>query len=653
MRKLGIKVALVVALIVTSVMGLVLGMVVINVNALVSELTIQQAGVGNNSLSIEMENFKDEAIQTAERLALSNDIINAIIDNDMAKLKSLAKSQAPNVEMVTICDTNGIVLIRAHGDKSGDDLSSIKAIGETLKTGIGLKSIEMGSTVGLSTRGSSIVKDFNGNVIGVISCGHDLSNPVYVDRIKEKTNCEITLFSDDTRINTTIQNNGERVLGTKASDEVIDKVLKKGEVYISRITLFDKQYEGYYTPIIEDGKTIGMYFSGLNIEETESKFNSMINTLLITGVISVVIAIILIILLCLMWITRPLKQMCNLAKELSDGNVGIKNKNSLKLTVKSKDEVGQLAALLSETRDALHGYINEISLRLGDLQNGDLTHDSVYNFKGDFITIKDAFNDINKTIKGVMGEINAASGMVAQGASQIATNAQFFAASSLEQTNKVSEINININNMNKVIWDNAKMAREVAENMSSVRESAKTGTEHMQSMVKAVDDISQASNAIVEVIKVIDDIAAQTNILAINASIEAARAGQHGKGFAIVADEVRKLAIRSSAAAKDTGDLIDNTILKAKYGAEIAQSTNKSFDEITQGVVSSTAAINKIADESEKQAKDVETLKNSVESVSISVQQNSTASEQSAALSEELTGQSTVLKDMVSNFKIN
>ena len=217
-------------------------------------------------------------------------------------------------------------------------------------------------------------------------------------------------------------------------------------------------------------------------------------------------------------------------------------------------------------------------------------------------------------------------------------------ADSTEQLSKViTEITDNT-------MHNTSKAEQSAKLASVIKDNAEKGSSQMEDMISATREIDDANKAIVSVIKTIDDIAFQTNILSLNAAVEAARAGQHGAGFSVVADEVRKLAAECAKAAKYTDTLIHNSIEKSKLGVQIAQEAGESFSEIVSGIDESYALIMEIAKSYSEQTASIEEVDANIEEVVNVVKQNKLTSAESATASGEMNEQARHLNDLVTEF---
>jgi len=272
--------------------------------------------------------------------------------------------------------------------------------------------------------------------------------------------------------------------------------------------------------------------------------------------------------------------------------------------------------------------------------------------RGTHDTMNIAIQTMIETINNVLHDIAGSAEHVFSSAQQISGGAQALAQGASDQTAAVQRLAASTTQIAAQTKANADKAERAANLADAIKHGAEKGSRQMSEMMTAVTEINEASKSIGNVIRVIDDIAFQTNLLALNAAVEAARAGQHGKGFAVVAEEVRNLAAKSAGAAKNTGELIANSIKKAELGAHIAQETVASFEEIVSGINESSQIVGDIARSSETQSLGIEEINNEINQVASIVQQNNVTADQSAAASKELTKQSDMLRELISQFKL-
>ena len=251
----------------------------------------------------------------------------------------------------------------------------------------------------------------------------------------------------------------------------------------------------------------------------------------------------------------------------------------------------------------------------------------------------------------LVAEIESVSTSFLSTSKQISDGAQQLAQGSTEQAASIEELSGSISEVSDKTKANAEMATRAAALADTIKSNAENGSRQMDEMMRAVNDINEASGQISRVIKVIDEIAFQTNILALNAAVEAARAGQHGRGFAVVAEEVRNLAAKSADAAKDTGILIENSIEKANLGVRIARETAESLSKIVSGVSESNQLVGEIEKSSSEQSLAIGKIDDGIDQVALVVQQNSATAEESAAASSEMRSHSNALKELIDEFE--
>jgi len=311
-----------------------------------------------------------------------------------------------------------------------------------------------------------------------------------------------------------------------------------------------------------------------------------------------------------------------------------------------KDEIGQAI----DGSASFVKHVTNIAKELEIVASGDLTATIKPLSSGD--TMGNSMKQMVENLNNMFSEIQASTNQVSTGSKQVADGSQSLAQGATEQAASIEELSSSIAEIADRTKTNALTAEKTAKLSNTIKENAEKGSSQMDDMIMAVSEINEASKNISKIIKTIDDIAFQTNILALNAAVEAARAGQHGKGFAVVAEEVRNLASKSAEAARDTGDMIQNSMEKAELGSRIAGETAASLNEIVTGIKESSKLVAEIAGASEHQSFAISQINTGIEQVAQVVQQNSATAEESAAAAEEMSGQSDMLQQLIAQFRL-
>ncbi len=288
---------------------------------------------------------------------------------------------------------------------------------------------------------------------------------------------------------------------------------------------------------------------------------------------------------------------------------------------------------------------------LSALAQGDLTKRITSDFTG-FEQLKSTINNTLDMLEEIVSRVTTISGHVTSGARELSRGSQNLANGTAQQAASLEEISSAMSEIGAQAKINNEKSIEAQALSTQTTKGVSNGNRQMQLMTKSMENISNTSSEVSKVIKVIDEIAFQTNLLALNAAVEAARAGKYGKGFAVVAEEVRSLAGRSANAAKDTTQLIENSIKEVASGVENASKTAEVLGGIVGDIDKVNDFIGEISAASQEQVSGVTEINTSLTSVNDIVQQNSSISEESASASSELSSQATELQNMVRIFKL-
>lgn len=296
--------------------------------------------------------------------------------------------------------------------------------------------------------------------------------------------------------------------------------------------------------------------------------------------------------------------------------------------------------------------ITEIVNVASTAAEGDLTSRITVKSKDEFGQLASAFNSMMERVSAVVSSVRDGSNNIGLSASEIAKGNLDLSQRTEEQASSLEETASSMEEMTSTVKQNADNARQANQLAMSTREQAEKGGEVVGNAVTAMSEITTSSKKIADIIGVIDEIAFQTNLLALNAAVEAARAGEQGRGFAVVASEVRTLAGRSADAAKEIKGLISDSVHKVEQGSELVDASGKTLAEIVNSVKKVTDIISEIAASSQEQANGIEQVNSAVMQMDEMTQQNAALVEQATAASRSMEEQAQELNKQMEFFHV-
>ncbi|MGZ8221131.1 MAG: methyl-accepting chemotaxis protein [Methylobacter sp.] len=319
------------------------------------------------------------------------------------------------------------------------------------------------------------------------------------------------------------------------------------------------------------------------------------------------------------------------------------------------DKVGFLRELGEGLNQMLYTSetgLKEVARVLGALSQGDLTETIINDYQGTFGQLKSNANSTVEKLEQIIHQIKDATDCINTGAKEIASGNNDLSYRTEQQAASLQQTAASMEELTSTVQANAENAKQANRLAIGASEIAGQGGAVVDRVVTTMNDIKASSQKIEEIITVIDDIAFQTNILAFNAAIEAARAGMNGQGFAVVAGEVRQLAQRSAACAEEIKGLIEDSVEKIDDGSKLAAQAGLTMKEILGAIHGVTGMMSEITAASVEQSAGIEQVNLAISKMDDMTQQNAALVEQAAAAAESLEEQAQNLVVTVSGFKI-
>lgn len=357
--------------------------------------------------------------------------------------------------------------------------------------------------------------------------------------------------------------------------------------------------------------------------------------------------------LLFIWITTTLisaqlKKVIGRVNALAEGD--LTSQIELK---KSGDEVEVLSTSVKSTIESMNKYITEIRHVLENISMGNLNISADGEYHGDFVVVKDALTHIIVSMNQIMKQIRQTAQSLVQTAENMGTQSVELQQSAQSQTDAMAGLNAEVKNIQDNLNDVTENTKETQNRATEIAGQIADGNKKMEDLNEAMAAISQNAEDIAKISQLMENIAQQTNILALNASVEASRAGVMGKGFAVVAEEIRQLAGQSTEAAKHTAEMIATSSQLIKQGVALTAETSQALEEMNKGSSAVTAIAGRLSEVVNIQEASLHEISSKINELSEITHRNLQCADNTSDASTELETESRKLNELLERFRFH